>query len=96
MKSARDRFDDDFRGMSPPPSWTLVGMIVGLFRVCWFVVSLPFRLVFAVIALLGRLTGLILGFVLMVVGTALLPGPLFIVGIPLLVIGLVLTLRCLE
>jgi hypothetical protein len=96
LKPAGDRFADDFRGMYPAPSWTWGGAIVGLLRAAWFVVTLPFRLVFATIALLGRLTGLALGFILMVVGTAFLPGPLFLIGIPLLFIGLVLTLRCLE
>ncbi len=96
MKSASDPFAGDFRGMSPTPSWSLFGVIAGVFRAIWFVITLPFRLVFMTIALLGRLTGLILGFVLIVVGTALLPGPLFLVGIPLLIIGLVLTLRCLD
>jgi len=51
---------------------------------------------FWLIALLGRLTGVILGFLLMVVGMALWASPLFVVGIPLFVIGLVLTLRCLD
>jgi hypothetical protein len=90
------RFADDFRGTYPMPSWTWIGAIVGLFRMTWYVITFPFRLVFLTIALLGRLTGLVLGFSLMVVGTALLLGPLFLIGIPLLVIGLVLTLRCLE
>jgi len=62
----------------------------------WFAISLPFRLTFWLIALLGRLTGVILGFLLMVIGMALWASPLFIVGIPLFVVGLVLTLRCLE
>jgi hypothetical protein len=69
---------------------------LALLGALWFVVALPFRLVFWTIAWLGRLTGVVLGFVLMVVGMALLAGPLFILGIPLFVIGLVLTLRCLE
>jgi hypothetical protein len=69
---------------------------VGLLRAVCFLMALPFRLLFLTIAVLGRITGLVVGFLLMVVGTALLPGPLFLIGIPLLVIGLVLTLRCLE
>jgi hypothetical protein len=88
--------DNDFHGIAPVPSWTWGGAILGLFRAIWFVITFPFRLVYLTIALLGRLTGLVLGFSLMVVGTALVLGPLFLIGIPLLVIGLVLTLRCLE
>jgi len=71
-------------------------MLVTLVAVLWFVVSLPFRLVFWTIAWLGRLTAVVLGFTLMVVGMALWAGPLFFVGIPLFLVGLVLTLRCLD
>lgn len=59
-------------------------------------VLLPFRLVFSLIAWLGRLTALVLGFGLMVVGMALLAGPFFWFGIPLFIVGLVFTLRCLD
>ena len=58
-------------------------------------ITLPFRLVYGIIALLGRLTGIMLGFSLMVVGMALWAGPFFIIGIPLFIIGLLVTLRCL-
>ncbi len=75
-------------------SWT--GIVIASLSAIWFLICLPFRLVFWLIALLGRLTGVILGFLLMVVGMALWASPLFIVGIPLFVIGLVLTLRCVE
>jgi hypothetical protein len=70
-------------------------LITSTLRACWYVITLPFRLVFWIIALLGRLTGVILGFSLMVVGMALWAGPFFIIGIPLFIIGLLLTLRCL-
>jgi hypothetical protein len=60
------------------------------------VVSLPFRLMFSIAAWLGRIAALLLGFTLMVAGTALLAGPLLPVGIPLFLLGLVFTLRCLE
>jgi hypothetical protein len=59
-------------------------------------ITLPFRLLFWVIALLGRMTGVIVGFLLMVVGMALSASPLFFFGIPLFLLGLVLTLRCFE
>jgi hypothetical protein len=71
-------------------------MLVTLFAALWFVVSLPFRLIFWIIAWLGRLTAVVLGFTLMVVGMALWAGPLFFLGIPLFLVGLVLTLRCLD
>jgi hypothetical protein len=73
----------------------LVQVIMGVLAALWFVITLPFRAVIWIIGLLGRLTGVILGFLLMVVGMALWAGPFFIVGIPLFIIGLLLTLRCL-
>ena len=96
-KPVDPRFDPDFHandGQGPHGPW--VGAILGLFRAIWFLITLPFRLVFLVIALLGRLTGLVGGLPPHGRGHGLLPGPLFLIGIPLLVIGLVLTLRCLE
>jgi len=71
-------------------------MLVTLVAVLWFVVSLPFRLVFWTIARLGRLTAVVLGFTLMVVGMALWAGLLFFVSIPFFLVGLVPTLRCLD
>ncbi len=88
--------DTGVRKTVPPRSWSWTGIVVTLLSAIWFTIILPFRLVFWLIALLGRMTGVILGFLLMVVGMALWASPLFIVGIPLFVIGLVLTLRCLE
>jgi hypothetical protein len=71
-------------------------MFVSTLTVLWFVTTLPFRLLFWVIAWMGRLTAVVLGFALMVVGMALWAGPLFFIGIPLFLVGLVLTLRCLD
>ena len=61
----------------------------------WMVVTFPFRLILWAVGMLGRLSGLILGFALMVLGVALWAGPLFLIGIPLFVVGLLLTLRSL-
>jgi hypothetical protein len=77
-------------------SWSLVEVLIALLSAVWFVVQLPFRLVFYLIACLGRLVALVVGFSLMVIGMALLAGPLFWLGIPLFITGLVLTLRCLD
>jgi hypothetical protein len=66
-----------------------------MFGAIWSVVTLPFRLVVWVVETLGRVTGLVFGFMLMVVGVALWAGPLFLIGIPLFVVGLLLFLRCL-
>jgi hypothetical protein len=73
----------------------VLSLIIGAFSAVWFVVALPFRLVRGTISLLGRMTGIVVGFGLMVVGMALCAGPFFLVGAPLFLIGLLLTLRCL-
>ena len=71
------------------PWWRLCGA-------AWFLATLPLRLAFWIIAWLGRLTGIAIGFSMMVAGMFFLAGPFFLIGIPLFLIGLVLTLRCLE
>jgi len=71
-------------------------MCLSLLGMLWFVVISPFRLVFWTIAWVGRLTTVLLGFSLMVVGMALWASPLFFLGIPMFLVGLVLTLRCLD
>jgi hypothetical protein len=76
--------------------WSVGQAFMAVLVACWFLVTLPFRLVYWVIAWLGRLTAVVLGFSLMVVGMALWAGPLFFIGIPLFLVGLVLTLRCLD
>jgi hypothetical protein len=77
-------------------TWSWMTVVLMLLDAIWFAICLPFRLVFWTVAWLGRLTGVIIGFLLMVVGMALWASPLFIVGIPLFVVGLVLTLRSLD
>jgi hypothetical protein len=77
-------------------SWSLAKVLIALVTAICFVIVLPFRLVFHLIAWLGRLTALLVGFSLMVIGIALLAGPLFWIGLPLFIVGLVLTLRCLD
>jgi hypothetical protein len=77
-------------------SWSAGQLLMTLVTAVWFTATLPFRLAFWIIAWLGRLTAVFLGFSLMVLGIALWAGPLFFVGIPLFVVGLVLMLRCLD
>ena len=69
--------------------------VIGMFGIIWSVMTLPFRVLIAVVELLGRLTGVFVGFGLMVVGAALSASSFFILGVPVFVIGLVMTLRCL-
>src|SRR5262245_42291143 len=61
----------------------------------WLVVTLPFRLLAWVVEMLGRLSSAALGFVFMVVGAALGAGSLYLIGIPLFVVGMLLLLRAL-
>lgn len=71
--------------------------ILGLtFRGLWSLITLPFRLVIGTIVVVSRLTGLILGFSLMVVGVALCADPFLIFGIPIFLLGLYMTLRNLS
>ncbi|MHB1562201.1 MAG: hypothetical protein ACYC61_32540 [Isosphaeraceae bacterium] len=80
----------------PRPAWSWLHVVGMGFLGLWFLVTLPFRLVFWTLALLGRITGIAIGFSLMVVGMFFLAGPFFLIGIPLFLVGIVLTLRCLE
>ena len=74
-------------------SW--LEICLGVAGTIFSLVVLPFRLVFLMIAWVGRLAAIVLGFCLMVVGIALWAGPLFFLGIPLFLVGLVLTLKSL-
>ncbi len=66
-----------------------------MFAAIWMVLTLPFRLVAWTIGLVGRMTALAIGFVLMVLGVALGSGTLYLLGIPVFLVGLLLTLRSL-
>jgi hypothetical protein len=74
---------------APPPRDAL-GL---LFGTTWAILTLPFRLVFGIVGLLSRLTGLVTGFSMMVAGAALSAGPLAMLGIPLFVVGLLVAMR---
>jgi hypothetical protein len=63
--------------------------------VIWSILTLPIRLVVWVLDFLSRATGLAIGFALMVLGVALGAGPSMILGVPIFIIGLLLTLRSL-
>jgi hypothetical protein len=91
-----ERLDAAPAAAGRPNSWLWGEMLVTLITALWFVVSLPFRLFFWTVAWLGRLTAAVLGFTLMVVGMALWASPLFFIGIPVFLVGLVVTLRCFE
>ncbi len=61
----------------------------------WSILMLPFRLIAGFVALCGRMIGVISGFALMVVGVAFCSGALYPLGLPMFVIGLIMTLKCL-
>lgn len=82
--------------MKPLGSWSLGQLFITIIAAIWFLITLPFRLVFWLVAWMGRLTATALGFSFMVVGIALWAGPLFFLGIPLFLVGLFLTLRSLD
>ena len=66
-----------------------------MFVALWMLITLPFRLVAGAIRLLGRMTALVIGFGLMVVGVGLGAGTLWLLGVPVFLVGLLLTLRSL-
>lgn len=87
---------------APPPNPKVDGpmnlvitLIEAVFATIWFVLTLPFRLVFGLLSLIGRAAGVVVGLAFMVLGAALCAGPFLIIGAPLFLIGLFLTLRCL-
>ena len=63
--------------------------------VIWTILTLPIRIVAWVLDFLTRATGLAIGFALMVLGVAVGAGPSLALGVPIFVIGLLLTLRSL-
>ena len=71
----------------------MVSFVLGTFL---SVLLFPFHLLFRAMEWLGRLTALILGFMMMVLGVALSVGPAALVGIPLFAVGLIVTMRSLD
>jgi hypothetical protein len=67
-----------------------------MFRAACWLISLPFRIVAWVVVQLGRIAAVSVGFILMVLGVALGAGAFYIFGIPLFVIGLLLTIRAIS
>ncbi len=61
----------------------------------WTILTLPIRIIVWVLDFLSRATGLTVGFALMVLGVAVGAGPSMILGVPIFLVGLLLTLRSL-
>lgn len=64
-----------------------------MFGVAWFVLTLPFRLVFGVIGAVGRMIGLALGFILLATGAAMWAAQLPHFAIPVIGVGALLTAK---
>ena len=96
----QDRVEGVAKWIVAPGSWggcvRLEDMLGAMLGAIWWVITLPFRLLAWLVEWLGRLTALGLGFFLMVLGVAFGAGPLFIIGIPLFIVGLLITLRSLD
>jgi hypothetical protein len=83
---------DTSRWLEPPRPRHPISL---LFAAIWGIVTLPFRIVFGVFGLVGRLAVLAIGFSLMVLGAAMSAGPLAMLGIPVFIFGLILSMRSL-
>lgn len=66
-----------------------------MIHVIWSLVAFPFRLLALAVEFLGRFAALALGFTLMVAGGAISAGSLYVIGLPIFLLGLLLTLRAL-
>jgi hypothetical protein len=80
------------RWLEPPRRRDPITLV---FVTLWTILTLPFRIVFGVFGLVGRLAVITVGFSLMVLGAALSAGPLAWVGIPVFLFGLLISMRAL-
>jgi hypothetical protein len=65
-------------------------------QMIWSALTFPFRLVGGAASVVGRAIAGVAGFALMVGGTAFCAGTIWIVGLPMFLIGLLITLRALR
>jgi hypothetical protein len=66
-----------------------------MFGALWSILTWPFRLIAAIVAFCGRTLGVLFGFALMVIGVALCSGTIYLLGLPVFIVGLLMTLKCL-
>ncbi|MFM7132083.1 MAG: hypothetical protein ACKO85_22265 [Isosphaeraceae bacterium] len=64
-----------------------------MFSVAWFVMTLPFRLVFGVIGAVGRMISLAMGFILLATGAAMWAAQLPHFAVPVIAAGALLTIK---
>lgn len=66
-----------------------------MFGLAWFVMTLPFRVVFGVIGAVGRMIGMVLGMAILATGGAMWAAQLPHFAVPVMVVGGLLTLKSL-
>ena len=66
-----------------------------MFGTLWTILTLPIRIIVWVVDFLARGTGLAVGFALMVLGVVVGAGPLWFLGVPIFIVGLIVTLKSL-
>jgi len=66
-----------------------------MFGLTWFVMTLPFRLVFGVISAVGRMVGMLLGVAILATGGAMWAAQLPHFAVPVMIAGGLLTLKSL-
>jgi hypothetical protein len=66
-----------------------------MFGLAWFVMTLPFRIVFGLISTVGRMIGMALGFVILATGGAMWAAQLPHFAVPVMIVGGLLTLKSL-
>jgi hypothetical protein len=79
----------------PGAAYLLIRSTGNVLTLIWQILTFPFYLLIVIVRFLGRLTGILFGFALMVIGMALWAGPFFIIGIPVFLVGLLISLRSL-
>jgi hypothetical protein len=62
----------------------------------WIILTLPFRVIAGTFALIGRTVLVTLGFLMMVGGVFASASAIYILGVPMFVVGLLATLRGLS
>lgn len=67
-----------------------------MLSILWSIITFPLRVLAWIVVQLGRLATMILGFILMVAGVAFSAGGINILGIPLFVVGLILTVKAFQ
>ena len=77
-------------------SWSWADTCLNILATVGYLIVLPVRSTFQLIAWLGRFAAILLGFCLMVIGVAIWAGPLLFVGMLLFFVGLALTLKSLN